>query len=53
MSWPDGYVRKAIRDAAMKGLSITVIAKQVGLSKGTVDGLIRLMGHSAARNELG
>ncbi|UXV19267.1 MarR family transcriptional regulator [Pseudomonas fluorescens] len=37
-------VRKAIRDATMKGLSITVIAKEVGLSKGTVDGLVRLMG---------
>ncbi|WP_162884962.1 helix-turn-helix domain-containing protein [Pseudomonas syringae] len=39
-------VRKAIRDASMKGLSITAIAKQVGLSKGTVDGLVRLMGGS-------
>ncbi|WP_223862746.1 MULTISPECIES: MarR family transcriptional regulator [Pseudomonas syringae group] len=39
-------IRKAIRDAAMKGLSITVIAKEVGLSKGTVDGLVRLMGIS-------
>ncbi|WP_447771964.1 MarR family transcriptional regulator [Pseudomonas kilonensis] len=37
-------IRKAIRDAAVKGLSITVIAKEVGLSKGTVDGLVRLMG---------
>ncbi|MBN2990535.1 MarR family transcriptional regulator [Pseudomonas cedrina subsp. fulgida] len=37
-------IRKAIRDATMKGLSITVIAKEVGLSKGTVDGLVRLMG---------
>ncbi|WP_448126333.1 MarR family transcriptional regulator [Pseudomonas veronii] len=37
-------VRKAIRDATAKGLSITVIAKEVGLSKGTVDGLVRLMG---------
>jgi DNA-binding CsgD family transcriptional regulator len=37
-------IRKAIRDAAMKGLSITAIAKEVGLSKGTVDGLVRLMG---------
>ncbi|WP_339541478.1 helix-turn-helix domain-containing protein [Pseudomonas sp. RA_15y_Pfl1_P12] len=35
--------RKAIRDATMKGLSITVIAKELGLSKGTVDGLVRLM----------
>ncbi|WP_259640340.1 helix-turn-helix domain-containing protein [Pseudomonas syringae] len=39
-------IRKAIRDAAVKGLSITVIAKEVGLSKGTVDGLIRLMADS-------
>ncbi|WP_226439796.1 helix-turn-helix domain-containing protein [Pseudomonas sp. MWU16-30316] len=39
-------IRKAIRDAVVKGLSITVIAKEVGLSKGTVDGLIRLMGNS-------
>ncbi|RMS89285.1 hypothetical protein ALP57_200021 [Pseudomonas coronafaciens pv. oryzae] len=39
-------IRKAIRDATVKGLSITVIAKEVGLSKGTVDGLIRLMGNS-------
>lgn len=37
-------IRKAIKDATMKGLSITVIAKEVGLSKGTVDGLVRLMG---------
>ncbi|WP_339539477.1 helix-turn-helix transcriptional regulator [Pseudomonas sp. RA_15y_Pfl2_54] len=39
-------IRKAIRDATVRGLSITVIAKEVGLSKGTVDGLIRLMGDS-------
>lgn len=37
-------IRKAIRDAMVKGLSITTIAKEVGLSKGTVDGLVRLMG---------
>lgn len=37
-------IRKAIRDATVKGLSITVIAKEVGLSKGTVDGLVRMMG---------
>lgn len=37
-------VRKAIRDATVKGLSIAVIAKEVGLSKSTVDGLVRLVG---------
>ncbi|MDF5775618.1 helix-turn-helix domain-containing protein [Pseudomonas syringae] len=30
-------------DAAAKGQSITAIAKEVGLSKATVDGLVRLM----------
>ncbi len=39
---PDA-IRKAIMDAAAKGQSITAIAKEVGLSKATVDGLVRLM----------
>ncbi|KPW87604.1 hypothetical protein SAMN05216596_107156 [Pseudomonas congelans] len=39
---PDA-TRKAIMDAAAKGQSITAIAKEVGLSKATVDGLVRLM----------
>ena len=37
-------IRDAIRDAMMRGISIAVIAKEVGLSKGTVDGLVRLIG---------
>ena len=37
-------IRKVIRDATAKGQSITAIAKEVGLSKGTVDGLVRLKG---------
>ena len=37
-------IRNAIMDGTEKGLSITVIAKKVGLSKATVEGLVRLMG---------
>lgn len=37
---PDS-VRDAIRDALSRGLSVAAIAKEVGLTKGTVDGLVR------------
>lgn len=33
-------VRGAIRDALGRGLSVTAIAKEVGLTKGTVEGLV-------------
>lgn len=33
-------VREAIRDAFGRGLSVAAIAKEVGLTKGTVDGLV-------------
>lgn len=38
-----GHIYKEIRDALSRGLSVSAIAKQVGLGKGTVDGLVRLM----------
>lgn len=34
-------VRDSIRDALGRGMSIAAIAKEVGLTKGTVDGLVR------------
>lgn len=37
-------IRDDIRDALRRGLPVAAIAKEVGLSKGTVDGLVRLMG---------
>lgn len=37
-------VRGDIRDAMARGLSIGAIAKEVGLTKGTVDGLVRAFG---------
>lgn len=37
-------IRDDIQDALKRGLSVAAIAKEVGLGKGTVDGLIRLMG---------
>ena len=37
-------IRDDIQDALRRGLSVAAIAKEVGLGKGTVDGLIRLMG---------
>ncbi|QAY91255.1 MarR family transcriptional regulator [Pseudomonas sp. ACM7] len=39
---PEG-IRDDIRDALRRGLSVAAIAKEVGLGKGTVDGLVRLM----------
>ncbi len=38
-----GHIYKEIHDALSRGLSVSAIAKQVGLGKGTVDGLVRLM----------
>lgn len=37
-------IRNDIQDALRRGLPVAAIAKEVGLSKGTVDGLVRLMG---------
>jgi predicted DNA-binding protein YlxM (UPF0122 family) len=37
-------IRDDIRDALKRGLPVAAIAKEVGLGKGTVDGLVRLMG---------
>lgn len=37
-------IRDDIRNALRRGLPVAAIAKEVGLSKGTVDGLVRLMG---------
>ena len=37
-------IRDDILDALRRGLPVAAIAKKVGLSKGTVDGLVRLMG---------
>ena len=37
-------IRDDIRDGLRRGLPIAAIAKEVGLSKGTVDGLARLIG---------
>ncbi|KPY91765.1 Uncharacterized protein ALO43_03205 [Pseudomonas tremae] len=39
-------IRDDIRDGLRRGLPIAAIAKEVGLSKGTVDGLARLIGGS-------
>lgn len=36
-------VRSAIRDAMGRGESVTAIAKEIGLTKGTVDGLVRAL----------
>ncbi|MCQ4279567.1 helix-turn-helix domain-containing protein [Pseudomonas stutzeri] len=36
--------RNNIRDGLERGLTVVAIAKEVGLGKGTVDGLVRLMG---------
>ena len=36
-------IRDAIRNAFARGLSVAIIAKQVGLTKRTVDGLVRIM----------
>lgn len=38
------HIREDIRDGLRRGLPIAAIAKEVGLSKGTVDGLARLVG---------
>ncbi|NNB34177.1 helix-turn-helix domain-containing protein [Pseudomonas fragi] len=37
------HIRARIRDGMDRGLSVAMIAREVRLSKGTVDGLIRLM----------
>lgn len=37
------HVRREIQDALSRGLTISAIAKEVELTKGTVDGLVRLM----------
>ena len=37
------HIRSRIRDGVDRGLSVAMIAREVRLSKGTVDGLIRLM----------
>ncbi|RVU08614.1 helix-turn-helix domain-containing protein [Pseudomonas syringae pv. syringae] len=39
-----GHIQDRIRDGLRSGLPIAAIAKEVGLSKGTVDGLARLVG---------
>jgi DNA-binding XRE family transcriptional regulator len=36
-------IRNNIRDGLKRGLTVVAIAKEVGLGKGTVDGLVRLM----------